>query len=299
MSATAERRRTSPAKRVEILERERDRRQEKLAAALAEIETLKASRSAVVAESLRADPTKSAFERGALASEGERREAALETTARHLREEIGALEADLAAVSVELAERQLGEATIQAKRLTEDELESIRKLGSLLAAMVPSWNDRVRVARERAALAARVRSDNLEQIVGGSRPDLLQAWQAVAVPPIEPAPRTFAECLQEAVVAATGGRSSDEDPKHLDELNRHRATLGLAAEVRPVAPSRATAEACYPDLRQEVRDVDGAPPSEPSQMASGQIEGLASAGFGRLGAVIYRSDGGAVLPPAA
>src|SRR6266536_3454775 len=287
MSATAERRRTSPAKRVEILERERDRRQEKLAAALAEIETLKASRSAVVAESLRADPTKSAFERGALASEGERREAALETTARHLREEIGALEADLAAVSVELAERQLGEATIQAKRLTEDELESIRKLGSLLA------------ARERAALAARVRSDNLEQIVGGSRPDLLQAWQAVAVPPIEPAPRTFAECLQEAVVAATGGRSSDEDPKHLDELNRHRATLGLAAEVRPVALSRATAEACYPDLRQEVRDVDGAPPSEPSQMASGQIEGLASAGFGRLGAVIYRSDGGAVLPPAA
>src|SRR5947207_5522641 len=117
MSATAEKRKTSPVQRVKILGRELERRREKLGAAESEIEELKAGQQAAVVEALRADPTRSAFQRGGAPAERQRRQAELEKSVAHLRAEVLALQGEYAAASAEEATSQLNEATREAKRL--------------------------------------------------------------------------------------------------------------------------------------------------------------------------------------
>lgn len=65
--------------------------------------------------------------------------------------------------------------------------------------------------------------------------------------------------LEEAIQASTGDRPGEEQAG-LRELNAHRATLGLAAEVRTVTSSARELAEAYPDLRHEIRtaEVSGA-----------------------------------------
>jgi hypothetical protein len=295
MSATAEKRRPNSAQRVKILERELERRQERLAAVEAEIEELEAGQQAAVAEALRADPIRSAFQRGGAPAERERKQAELEKTAAHLRAEILALQGEYDAASAEQATAELREATREAKRLSERELELRRAFGEAVAALVEPAQALLALFAARDELVAQLKGAALEQRVGIFGGDAIAGWQQASVPVIEPV-RTFTALLEEAVAASTSPRASDEDQEALRELNRHRATLGLVAEQRPVSPSRQALEECYVDLREMVRTAEQAATVEPG--ASGQVEGLAAAGFGLAGDVAYANDGQA-LPGAA
>jgi hypothetical protein len=142
VSEVAEKRKTNPAKRVEIFTRELARRRAKLEEVTAEAADLNASQHDVVTETLRADPSRSAFQRGAPPSEREKKRVELEKTAAHLRQEIAALEGEAAVAAVELAERRLGEAILQARRLAEEERDVVGKAGDVLLALAKSWNAR-------------------------------------------------------------------------------------------------------------------------------------------------------------
>jgi hypothetical protein len=310
MSATADKkRRSSPGTRVGILQREIERRQEKLSATCAEIAELEGSRKTVVAETLRDDPTRSAFERGKPAFERERRQADLEKTAAHLHEEIGALGAELELVSVELAERQLGEAILQAKKVGEEERDVIGQAGDVLLALVKHWNRRAELLNDRRAIAERVRVDGLVQTLSDTRPDLASSWEEEAASTLAPAALSFSDFVATLVSAALAERPDLEAERAaVDELNRRRREHArrdpggnddLPPISRPVIHLDPLFE-LVPDLRDEVAKFDSTIAGEPLPRSSEpQVEGLAEAGFGLPGAVIYRNDGGAVLPPAA
>jgi hypothetical protein len=299
MSATAERK-TNPAQRVKILGRELERRQEKLAAAESEIEELKAGQQAAVVEALRADPTRSAFQRGGAPAERQRKQAALEQTVAHLRAEILALQGEASVAAADKAVGELSEATKEARRLSRRELELRGKVGEAFAALAEISNDLMATLAARGVLMAEVGSASLLQQIGIFNRESVTAWEQASAPAVDPEPRSFRELLEEALTAATGPRSSDDDPESLRALNRHRAQLGLAAEVRLIPASRQALEEAYPDLRQVLRTAEGGPTGEPTEPPAGaQLEGLAEAGFGIHG-VAYGNDGNArPLTPAA
>jgi hypothetical protein len=237
MNATAEKQKTNPAQRVQILERELARRKEKLKAVDSEIAELEAGQQAAVVEALRADPTRSAFQRGGAPAERQRKQAALQQTAAHLRAEVLALQGEYDAASAEQATTELREATKEAKRLGERELELRRAFGEAVAALVEPAQALLAIFAARDVLVEQVRGAGLEAAVGIFDGGAITAWQQESAPVIEPV-RTFAAALEQAIAASTGPRASDEDREALRELNRHRATLGLVPEQRPVSPSK-------------------------------------------------------------
>jgi hypothetical protein len=257
MSATAEKRKTNPAQRVEILQRELVRRRERLEAVTAEIAELEAGQQAVVTEALRADPTRSAFQRGAPAQERERKQVELEKTAAHLRQEILALQGECDAAAAESSARELAEATKEAKRLSERELELRRAFGEAFAHLAELSNDLMATLAARGVLVAEVTRADLARQIGIFNPTAVASWEAASVPAVEPVPRTFKELIDEALTASTGPRSSDDDPEAQREANRRRAALGLVPDQWHVSPSRQALEESYPDLRQSVRTADG------------------------------------------
>jgi hypothetical protein len=305
MSATTEKRR-NPAKRAEVLQRELDRRQEKLGAALAEIEKLKAEQPAIVAETLRGDPGKSAYERGKPAYERERRQNELETTASHLREEITALQADLAAVSVELAERRLAEALLRMRKLADEERDVVGKGGDLLRALVKHWNVRAGLLDDRRAIAERVRAHVLVRTLGASRPDLVEAWEQAAASTLAPQALSFGDFVSALVAAALAERPDvDAERAAVDELNRRRrehARLdpGGGDDLPPIPRPMIQLDPLFglvPDLRDEVAKFDPTVAGEPlARSAEAQIQGLAEAGFGLTEPLGYATDGGLRLP---
>jgi hypothetical protein len=281
-AATAEKHKPNPAQRLEILQRELARRRGKLEAITAEIDELTAGQQAVVTESLRADPTRSAFQRGAPAQERERKQVELEKTASHLRQEILALTGEADAVAAEVAARDLAEATKEGRRLSARELELRRDFGETFAKLAQLSNELMANLAARGVLVAEVNRAELPRRIGIFDAPAVVAWEAASVPAVQPPPGTFRELLVEALEASTGERSSDEDPEALRAVNQHRASLGLAPELRSVPPSRQALEASYPDLREIVRTADTG--EQPGEM----IEGLAEAGFGATGDVQAR-----------
>jgi hypothetical protein len=200
-----------------------------------------------VTESLRADPTKSAFQRGAPAYERQRKQAELERSAGNLRQEILALEGECDAAAAELAARDLAEATKEAKRLSARELELRRAFGEAFAQLAELSNELMATLGARDVLVAEVNRAGLPSRIGIFDRQAVAAFEASIVPAVEPAPSTFKELIDEALTASTGPRSSDDDPEAQREANRHRAALGLIPQSWSVSPSRQALEACYSD----------------------------------------------------
>jgi hypothetical protein len=229
----------------------------RLEAVTAEIAELEAGQQAVVTEALRADPTKSAFLRGAPAQERERKQVELEKTAAHLRAEILALQGEADAAAAEASARELAEATKEAKRLSERELELRRAFGEAFAHLAELSNDLMATLAARGVLVAEVTRAELPRQIGIFNPTAVASWEAASVPAVEPVPGTFKQLIEEALATSTEARASDEDPESLREHNRQRAALGLVPELRSVSASRQALEECYPDLRQVIRTTDG------------------------------------------
>jgi hypothetical protein len=304
-----EKRRTNPAKRAEILQRELERRREKLAAVEAEVGELQQGQQEAVVEALREDPTRSAFQRGGAPFERERKRGELERSIAHLRAEISALEGEAAAAARELAERRRAEAVLQAKKLHEEERDLVGKAGGLLSALVKHWNARAGLLNDRRAIAERVRVDGLVQTVTGSRPDLVEAWEQAAASTLAPSARSFADFVATLVAAALAERPDVEaELRVVDELNERRREQarrdpGGADDLPPIPSPAIRVDPLFelvPDLRDEVAAFDPTIAGEPlARPPEAQIAGLAEAGFGLKGALGYTNDGNLRLPPAA
>jgi hypothetical protein len=301
-----EKRRTSPAKRVEILQRELERRRAKLAAVEAEIAELEQGQQEAVVEALREDPTRSAFQRGSAPFERERKRGELERSLAHLRAEIVGLEGEAAAAGLELAERQLGEAILQAKKVREEERDVIGQAGGLLLGLVKHWNRRAGLLNDRRAIAERVRVDSLVQTLGASRPDLVAAWEEAASSTLAPSALSFADFVNALVAAALAERPDVEAERAaVDELNRRRREQArrdpgggddLPLVPHPVIQLDPLFE-LVPHVSAEVATYDATIRGEPLPRSSEpQIEGLAEAGFGLSGAPSYTRDGNVRLP---
>jgi hypothetical protein len=296
-----EKRRTNPAKRASLLQRELERRREKLAAVEAEITELERGQQEAVAETLREDPTRSAFERGKAPSERERKSAELEKAAGHLRAEILALEGEAAAAAAELAERRLGEAILQTKKVVDEERDVIGQVGDLLLGLAKHWNRRAGLLNDRRAIAERVRADGLVQTLGATRPDLVEAWEEEAASTLAPAALSFSDFVATLISAALAERPDLEAERAtVDELNRRRREHarrdpGGNDDLPPIPRPVIRVEPLFelvPDLRDEVAKFDSTIAGEPLPRSSEpQVEGLAEAGFGLSGEPGYTSDG--------
>jgi hypothetical protein len=307
VSATAEKRKTNPAKRVEIFQHQLDRRRAKLEAVTTEIEELEAGQHDVT-ETLRVDPTKSAFERGKPASERERKRVELERSAAHLRQEIAAPEAEAAAAGAELAERRLGEAVLRARKLLEEERDVVGRAGSLLASLIKPWNARVALLNDRRALAESVRVESLVQAVAASRPELVSAWEEAAASTLASEALSFAAFVNVLLEAALADRP-DVEAEHaaVDELNARRRelarrNLGGSDDLPQIPKPVIRVDPLYelvPDLRADVKAFDPTIAGEPLALGrpdEGEIEGLHESGFGLTAALGYTNDGNLRVP---
>jgi hypothetical protein len=259
MSATIEKPRAGKRSRVAALEAAIEDRRQKVAAALREIADLAGREDQAAAESLRADPARSAFAVRSPASELRRKRAELEKSVANFEKELTLLGGELGAASAEEAAQELMERAKRAKQLAERERTLRREAGEAFAALVERWNALADLLTERSALAVEVAGEQLIERVGIFDSEARERWQEAAAFVVEPVPATLAAFIDEAFTATMG---ADRDPDEgLDELNRHRARQSLPAEVRHVSPSKRELSAAYPDLRGEVRraEVTAAP----------------------------------------
>jgi hypothetical protein len=286
---------------VERLKEAIEKRRAKLAEARAEILALEERETETARASLKSDPLKSAFTLRSPAQEAQRKRAELGKTVANLETEIVLLEAELAEADAALAERRLGEAILQARKLGEEEKETVRQAGALISSMLKPWNARVQELETRRALAERVRTDGLVQAVAGSRPDLAAKWEEASVP-TPPEAVTFAAFLNALVEAALADRPDVEAEREaVDALNARRRAFAKRdpggfddLPLVPVPTIRTDPlQELVPDLRADVQGFDATIARRDE--GEGEVEGLREAGFG-LGAVAYGSDGALRVP---
>jgi hypothetical protein len=245
---------TGRRSRVEILEAAIEERRQKLAGSLREIADLAGREDQAAAESLRADPSKSAFAVRTPASELRRKRAELEKSVSNLEKELTLLGGELGAASAEAAAAVLAERTKAAKRLAERERELRREAGEAFAALVERWNLLADCLGERSALVSSVALEQLIERVGIFDREARERWQEAAAFVVEPVPATLGAFIDEAFTVTMG---ADRDPDEgLDELNKYRARHGLPAQVHHVSPSTRELAEAYPDLRGTVRSAE-------------------------------------------
>jgi len=287
MSATA----TKPKprrSRLQIVEAALAKDEAALEAARARFVELAERETEAVRAAKRAKPDASPYAMGSPAQQARSEAEKLDKAVAGLEKGILALRAERDVAAAEEAGQELAEATKEAKRLSECELELRRAFGDAVAALVEPAQKLLAMFAARDELVAQVRGAALEQRVGIFGGDAIAAWQQASAPVIEPV-RTFAALLEEALAASTGPRPEDGDPGR-DDLNELRRRNGLPVESRYVSPSAKALAEAYPDLRPLI--------GERGKREGGMISGLAEAGFGQTGAVVYRDDGGARLPAA-
>lgn len=222
-------------------------------------------------ESKRDDPAASPYRLRAPAQQIRAERAELERTISGLEKGIEALRVELEVLGVEQAAKKLAEATLQARKLTEEECEVVRAAGALISSMVPRWNDRVRLLHERSALAERVRVEGLASAVRASRADLVGAWEAASAFPLQPVPTTFAAFLDELIEAATAPRVDVEaERRAIDDMNARRRVFaarnpGSNDDLPPLA---------YPEIRPN--PLDALVPDLRGQVHTAEVTGAAT-----------------------
>jgi hypothetical protein len=248
--------------RLEIVDDALAKDEAALETAVARVAELAGAEDAAVREAKHADPAKSAYTLGSPAQTARAEREKVERSIEGLQKQILALKAERDGAAAEAAAAELDERTSAAKKLAERELEARRKAADSFVRLVDDWGELAAVLSERSALAAGV--GDLVQRVSLFRREAREHWEEVAGFLVEPVPVDLRSFLVEALEATTGERPSDD--LGLDELNRHRAGLGLPAEERYVSPSTKALCELYPDLRGTVAvaDVSGAPIRRPA-----------------------------------
>jgi hypothetical protein len=246
--------------RLAIVDEAIEQRAAKLAEARVEIEALAGREEQAAAESPRAEPLKSAFALRTPAHELGRKREALKTTIGNLEREVALLKSERVAADAEQAGRELAERTGEARSLAAKEREARIAAAKAYAALVERWNALAAVLETRSELRSTVAGEQLVERVGVFDREGVEKYERVAGFLVEPVPIDLHGFLEEAIEASTGERPGEEQ-EGLAELNRHRASLNLAAEVRTVDPSAHELAEVYPDLRGEIRmaEISGAP----------------------------------------
>jgi hypothetical protein len=290
--------------RLEIIQDALAADEQQLEEARARFVELAAAEDEAVRESKRKDPAASPYALRAPAQQIRVEIEKLERTIVGLEKGLDALREEHGLALDERAEKQLAAATVQARKITEEESEAIRAAGALLSSLTRHWNDRVRIQRERALLAERVRLAGLS-----GRPELVESWEAAIAAPVESV-GSFAAFVHQLLDAALEERP-DIVAEHaaIDELNERRkaysedsqrhAGRGIGDLLPPIPkpelrPSKLNE--LVPDLRAAVEKFDRTAPPSLAAGENGQIDGLAEAGFGLPETVGYGSDGNLRLP---
>jgi hypothetical protein len=231
----------------------------KVEAARRKLVELAAAEDAAVAEVKRKDPLANPYKLREPAQELRAEREKLERSLDGLEKGLAVLKSDRVAAAAEQAARELAERTAEARDLVQRWREARLAAGKAFAALVERWNALAEVLERKSALVLTVAGEQLVDRVGVFNHEVLEKWAQVAGFAVTPVPVDLRGVLEEAIEASTGERPGEEQAG-LAEMNRHRATLGLAAETRPVSASARELAEAYPDLRGEIRtaQVNGA-----------------------------------------
>jgi len=236
--------------RLALVDEAISQREARLAEARREITELAGREDEAAAESLRADPLKSAFALRSPAQEARRKRVEFEKTAANLERELALLKSDRVAADAEQAGLELAERTDEARTLAAQERETRAACAKTFAQLVERWGALADVLERRSLLRSTVAGERLPSRVGVFDREAIAKWEEVAGYLVEPVPVDLRGLIEEFFESVLGPRAED-DAEALRELNRHRASLSLAAEVRTIDPSAAELAATYPDLRGE------------------------------------------------
>jgi hypothetical protein len=262
---TAEKPRAGKRSRVEILEAAIEERRQKLAGSLREIADLAGREDQAAAESLRADPSKSAFAVRTPASELRRKRGELEKSVANLEKELTLLGGELGAASAEEAAQELRERAKRARQLAERERTLRREAGEAFGALIEHWNALADCLSERSALAVEVAGEQLIERVGLFDREARERWEEAAAFTVEPVPVDLRSFLDELLEASTGERVDIEaEHRAIDELNARRREIakrdpGGMTDLPPVAKPVIRPNPLHelvPDLRGEVRHAE-------------------------------------------
>ncbi|MFL5934983.1 MAG: hypothetical protein ACJ75Q_00550 [Gaiellaceae bacterium] len=252
MSATIEKVVGARRSRLAIVDEALAADEEALERARARFVQLAADEEAAVRESKRKDPGASPYALRAPAQLLRDEREKLERTISGLERGIEALKSERVEAAAEQAARELRERAEEARDLTAREREARIAAAKAFKTFVERWNGLVDVLSRKSELVATVGREQLVAQVGIFDRDAVETWKQVAGFLVEPVPVDLEGFLDEAIEATTGERPGEGD-EGIAELNRYRATQGLAPEVRHVTPAARELADTYPDLRGEIR----------------------------------------------
>jgi hypothetical protein len=255
MSATIEKVVGSRRSRLATIDAAIEADEQALDAGRSKLVELVAAEHEAVRESKRKDPTASPYALRAPAQLLREEREKLDRSLGGLERGLEALRSQRVAADGEQAARELKERAGEARDLKQRERELRISAAKAYAQLVARWNELASVLEDRSSLVATVGSEQLVHRVGIFDPEAVAMWESVAGFAVEPVPTTFAAFLDEAIEATTGERPGEGD-EGIAELNRWRATQGLAADVRHITSSARELAESYPDLRGEIREAE-------------------------------------------
>jgi hypothetical protein len=212
--------------RLEIVTEAIEQRQAKLAEAEREIDALAAREDDAAAESLRAEPLKSAFALKTPAHELGRRRQALQTTIANLEREIALLAPERVQAEREHLARRLASVVDEGRDLLAKEKEARAAAGKALSKLAEAWDRLAPILTERSELHARIVAERLIETVGAET-EVAGRWSTVGRFVVEPVAVDFRAFVGELLeVAFAERRDVAAERAQIDEQNERRAAFG-------------------------------------------------------------------------